>query len=230
MPLFLSRHADEHEQRVSRPLLNAGILIIPTILIGIAMTLLLGTPVKIVADLKALLTDTSAPRPDPVQPATKIQSTADAQDLPPTSTGAPTHDELPATFDSADQKQPEISETPTGALLQQFQTWAARQDAQAQVEPVPPVEDARAPVLQDAPAPVLQDAPATVRPVQRHRRIRPAQNARAEMRPLRNPEARARRERNGRVEVRPARDVRAQDQPVQNAASPSFLPSFGSRQ
>src|SRR5262249_56393992 len=99
----------------------------------------------------------------------------------------------------AGQSQTEVSEDPSGALLKQFQTWAAKEHAPEQVKPVQPV--------QDAPAQLVQNSPAPTPPAQKHRSVRHVQNARAEIPPVQN--------------------TRAQSQPVPNAQAPSFLQSFG---
>jgi hypothetical protein len=225
LPLFLSGHADEHEERGSLLLLNASILVLVASLVGMAIILSFGNPAKVFADIKASLTDISALQPDTVQSTPTIQSTAYAQALPATAKGAPTRDEIAAASEPADQKQTEISQPPAEALLNQFQAWAAEEGAQAQV--AQPVQDAQAQPVQDAPAKVAQDAPAEVRPTQKHRHVRRVQNARAEIRPEQNPRAKVRRAQNARVQVRPAQDARAQDPAGQNAQAPS--PSFGWR-
>jgi hypothetical protein len=69
-------------------LLNAIILVITTILIGIAITLSSGNLVKVFGD-EASLTDNSAPKPLSVQSTPTIQSAADAQALPPAARGDP---------------------------------------------------------------------------------------------------------------------------------------------
>jgi hypothetical protein len=171
--LFLSRHADEHKQRGSSRFLRASILVMAATVIGIAITLSLGNPVKVLADVTASLTDILVLQPVTYQSTPTLQSTADAQALPPTATGAPPHHEI-APFEPAGQKQTEISEPPNQALLKQFQAWAAKEDAQAQVRPVQPA--------QDAPAQVAENAGAPVRHLQRHRHIRSLQSARAEIR------------------------------------------------
>ena len=172
--LFLSGHVDEHKQRGSSRLLRASILVIAATVIGIAITLSLGNPVKVLADVTASLTDILVLQPVTYQSTPTIQSTADAQALPPTATGAPPHDVVAAAFEPADQKQTKISEPPNQALLKQFQAWAAKEDAQAQVRPVQPA--------QDAPAQVAENAGAPVHHLQRHRHIRSLQSARAEIR------------------------------------------------
>ncbi len=164
LPLFLSGR-----ERGSLLLLNAIILVITAILVGMASSLSLGNPLKVYTDIKASPTAMSTPQPDIVQTTPTIQSTTDSRALPPTPRVASTRDENPATFDSADQGQGEISAAPPGALLKQFQAWAAKDDARAQIEP-------------DAPAQVLQSAQIPVLSIQKHRTVRPVQNARAEMR------------------------------------------------
>jgi hypothetical protein len=155
LPLFLSDHAYEHEERSSVLLLNASIVVLVASLVGMAIILSFGNPAKVFADIKASLTDISAVQPDTVQSTPTIQSTANA--LPPTASGAPTRDGTPAGSDSADQSQAEISAAPPGALLKQFQAWAAKEDARgAQIETVRPAQDARAQVLQNAQARVLR--------------------------------------------------------------------------
>jgi hypothetical protein len=156
LPLFLSGHADEHEERGSLLLLNASIVVLVASLVGMAILLSFGNPAKVFADIKASLTDISAVQPDTVQSTPTIQSTAYAQALPPTASGAPTRDGTLAASDSADQSQAEISAAPPGALLKQFQAWAAKEDARGtQIETERSALDARAQVLQNAQARVL---------------------------------------------------------------------------
>jgi hypothetical protein len=219
LPLFLSDRAVEHEPRGSSRFLRASIAVIAATVSGIAITLSLENPAKVVADVTASLAEMSGLKPG-------------AETLPPTVRSATTRDETAATLESADQGQTEINEPPSGVLLKQFQAWAASeharpqaeagqpvQNAQAQAEPVQPAQNARAQILEDDPAPV--------RRIQKYRRVRPVQTARAEIRPLRHPRARGPRHQNARVEVRPVQDARAQAQPVQNPQPPSFLQSLG---
>jgi hypothetical protein len=230
LPFFLSGHADEHEERGSLLLLNASILVLVASLVGMAIILSFGNPAKVFTDIKASLTDISALLPDTVQSTPTIQSTSGTQDLPPAAGDAPTREEIAAASGHADQKQTEISQPPAEALLNQFQAWAAGEDAQALVVPVQPMQDAQAHVVQDAPTQVVQeDAPARVRPIQKHRHVRSVQNARAEIRPERHPRAKVRREQNARAQVAPVQDPRAQDPAGQNAQAPSLPQSFGWR-
>ena len=232
LPLFLSGHADEHEERGSLLLLNASILLLVASLVAMAIILLWGNPVKVFADFTASLTNISALQPGtdqstPTIPsAPTVQSTADAQALPPTASGAPTRNEIAAASEPANQSQTEISEPTSEALFKQFQAWAAER---AQVGPAQPVQDAPAQVVQDAPARVAENARAPVQPMQEHRRVPHVQNARAESRPVQNPRAKVRRVQNARVRVRHVQDAPAQDQSVQNAQAPSFPQSFGWR-
>jgi hypothetical protein len=228
LPLFLSRRADEHEQRGSSRLLKASALVITATASAIAIALSLGNPVKGIGDVTASLADMSGLRPRTDQSPPIIQST---QALPPTARGATSRAETAA----ADQGQTEISEPPSGAVLKQFQAWAAREareDAQAQAEPAQPLQNTQAKAeseqpAQNARAQVLEDDPAPVRHIRKYRRVRTVQSARAE---IRHPRARVQRHQNARVEVRPVQDARAQAQPGQNPQPPqppSFLQSLG---
>ena len=155
LALFLSSHADEDEERSSLLLLNASILVLVVSLVGMAVLLSFGNPAKVFADIEASLTDISTLQPGTVQP-TPTQSTADAKALPPTERGAPARDEI----DAAHQNRAEIRAAPPGALLKQFQDWAAKEDARPQIETVRPAQDTRARALRNAQARVL--------PIQKH--------------------------------------------------------------
>lgn len=234
LPLFLSGHADEHEQRGSSRVLKASILVIAATVGGVAITLLLGNPVKIFADVTASLTDISTLQRGTGQPMPTIQSTADTQTIQltadaqasaPIAEDAPTHDQIAAASQPATQSQTQSNEPPSEALFRQFQAWAAKEDARA--------EDTRAQKLvrpaQDAAVQVVEDAPAPVRAVQKHRRPRSVENARAEVRRAQKSRAKIQREQIQQVQARPIQDPRAQEQPAQVQA-PSFLQSLGLRQ
>jgi hypothetical protein len=229
-PLFLSERADELEQQrirkvldravISSRILKASILVVTATAIGSAI-LWMGNPVTLFADVTASPVDISALKPgtDQSTPAVQstadaqpvVQSTADAQALPPTAKDAPpvnpesappsddktaakdapTRDEIAAASEPAGQSQTENSKPPSSeALFKQFQAWVAEEDARTQVGPVQPT----------------QDAPAPVRSAQKHRRVRPEQNARAEIRHVQKPRAKVRREQN--AQVGPAQDAR----------------------
>ena len=219
LPLFL---ADEPEQqyigtfwdRVLSRVLKASIVVATATAIGIAI-LSIGNPVALFAYLTASLVDKSALEPGTDLSTPAIQSTADAQALP-TARDVPTRNEIAAAPEPAGQSQKEISEPSSEALFKQFEAWAADKDAQAQVGPVQSVEDAPAQAAENARA----------RPMQKHRHVRPVDNARAEIPPVHRKKVRP--EQNARVPVAPAQDS-TQDHSVQNAQAPSFLPTFGWR-
>jgi hypothetical protein len=221
LPLFL---ADKPMQQdvgkawdravISSRVLKTSILVATVTAIGIAF-LSVENPVTLLADVTASPVDKSALQPGTDQPTPTIQSAADAQALPPSAKDAPTRDEIAAASESAGQSQMENSEPSSEALFRQFQAWAAEKDAQAQVGPVQSV--------QDAPAQAAENARAPLRPMQKHRHVRPVHSARAEIRPVQNPRKKVRREQNARVQVPPSQDARAEEQSVQNAQVPSFL-------
>jgi hypothetical protein len=207
LPRFL---ADKPEQKDigeawdravgSSRVLKASILIATATGIGIAI-LSMGNPVTIFAevtasfaDVTASLVDKSAFQPGTDQSAPTVQSTADSRVLSPTAKDAPTRDEIAAGSELAGQSQTENSEPAAEeALFRQFQAWAAEKDAQAQVGPVQPV--------QDATALVAENARASLRPMQKHRRVLTVHSARAEIGPVHNPRKKVRREQNTGVQL-----------------------------
>ena len=140
LPLFL---ADEPEQqyigifwdRVLSRVLKASIVVATATAIGIAI-LSIGNPVALFAYLTASLVDKSALEPGTDLSTPAIQSTASAQALQPAARDAPTRDEIVATFKTAHQTRTEIRQPPAEASFEQFQAWAAEQNAPAQVRPV----------------------------------------------------------------------------------------------
>ncbi|SDO78354.1 hypothetical protein [Afipia sp. GAS231] len=245
IPLFLSVQTEEPEQpgigkawdraAISFRILTTSILVVTAA--AIVFAILVGNPIALLANVTASLVGTSASQDD-TQSMPTIQSTADAQALPPTASEAPTGEEIAAAFKNAVQSETEIREPPAEALLKQFQAWAAEEDSQAQVRPEQSVQDAQAQAqVQDDQAQAVQNARAQVRPVQKHRHVKPAHNAQAEIRPehnaraivrpVQNARVQMRREQNAPVQVRPVQNTQAQVQPVQNAQPPWPLPSAG---
>jgi hypothetical protein len=235
-PIFLSEHAEETGQpdiekalnraTISSRILKTCILAVTATAIGIAI-LSVGDPVEILGNVTALWSEKAALQPDADPSTSTIQSIAGTQDLPATTTDAPTRDEIAAAVEPAEQSQPaeqrqaDIGEPINEALFKQFQAWAAEEEARAQAAPAQPA--------QAAPVPVVQDAPAQARPTKKHRRVRSVQNARAEIRSQRNHRARVREEQDARGPVPPVADPRYQDPSVQNPQTPSLLQSLGLR-
>ena len=172
VPLFLSDQTEEPEQpgigkawdraAISSRILTTSILVVTAA--AIVFAILVGNPIALLANVTASLVGTSASQDD-TQSMPTIQSTADAQALPPTASEAPTGEEIAAAFKSAFQSETEIREPPAEALLKQFQAWAAEEDSQAQVRREQSVQDAQAQV-QDDQAQALQNARAQLRPAQ----------------------------------------------------------------
>jgi hypothetical protein len=150
-PADLSGHAYEHEEGGSVLLLNGSIVVLVASLVGMAVLLSFGNPTKVFADIEASLTGISAVQADTVQSTPTTLSTTDAKVLPPTESGAPAREE-----NAAHQDEPEIKAAAAGALLKQFQGWADKQNARAQVEPARPTQDARAQAVRNAQARVLR--------------------------------------------------------------------------
>ncbi|KRR11854.1 hypothetical protein [Bradyrhizobium valentinum] len=235
--LFLTEQAEETVQpdigkalgraALSLRILKASIFgVMATAAVGIAI-LSVENPVALVADITASWVDKPALQPGTDASTSSIQSIADTQDLPTTTSDAPTRDEIAVASEPADQKQTEIGQPSAEALLKEFEAWAAKEDSRAQVVPVQPAQAAPVQVAQDAPAQAQPTYQA--QPTKKHRRARSVHNARAEIRTQRNQRARVREEQNARVEVPAVPDARAQEQSVQNAQTPSLLQSLGLR-
>jgi hypothetical protein len=221
LPLFLC--AGEPEQGIGndkavislRGLLGS-ILVAAAIGLGIAI---LSNQVALFADVTASPVDKSAPQFDtdqstPTIQLAAIQSTVDAEALPPTAKDTST----PGTsaVEPASQAFVENSEASPEALFREFRAWTAEQDARAQAK-----------LVQDAPAPIVENAPTPVRPTQKQRRAPSVHHARAAEIIRRVRERRANvRQQNERVQARSVQDARAQAQSVQNAEAPSFLQSL----
>jgi hypothetical protein len=215
IPLFLSDPIEVPEQTgslqaweravIASRILTTGIWFVTVAAIVFAV-LSVRNPLALFENAAASLFATSAPQDGTGQSMPIIQSTADTQPLPPTASEAPTGDEIATTLKTADQSQTDIRQPSPGALMKQFQAWAAEEDAQAQVRPVQPAQNAQ--------AQVAQTAPEQVRPVRTQRQVRPAQNARAKV--VKNARAQLHRARN-RAQVQPVQNAQTQVRTVQNA-------------
>jgi hypothetical protein len=151
VPLFVSDHAKEPEQsgkawdaivssRIAKTIVSVfmAAAIVFTIVI-------VGNP--IVLFVTASQVSTSAPR-DKGHSMPAIQSTASAQALTPAAREAPRADELLAAFKTTFESKTVVDQPRAEALFDQFQAWAAEEDAPAQVRSPQPIQDARAQVAQ----------------------------------------------------------------------------------
>ena len=212
LPLFL---ADRPERQsigkacdravVSSRVFKASILIAAATATGIVVLSVGDHPGTLFADVTASLVGNSGLPPDTDHPESTIQSTADAQALPPTAKDAPPGDEIAAS-EPAGKDQVEKSEPSSEVLFRQFQAWVAEQDARANVRPVQPAQGAPAQAAQNAPAQVAENASVPHRLMQKHRHVMPVHDVRAEMRTQ-----------NFRNEVRRAQSARLERPPTQSA-------------
>ena len=225
LPVFLS-DAEEPEQPgiwrawdtaiISSQILKTSILGVAAAAIVFAL-LLAGNPLLLFANAPAFLADLSAPKPGSDASTPTIQPTAGTLALPATASEAPTGDETAAAFRTAYLNQAEIRQPAAESLLNQFQAWAAEEDARAPAAAAQPLQDAQPQAVQDAEPQPVADAEPQVRHVRKHRQVRRVQNARAEIRAEQNLLAKLRRKQNAQGPVRPVQDARPQDRPVQDA-------------
>jgi hypothetical protein len=243
LPSFLAPRADEHEHdeysydeyeqqstferelRDTSGLIRASIITVAVAVSGIVLAVTLGHPVRVLADATASLSDKQGSLGTrSAADAPLVPSSADALPSAPTAGAALTHEELAALAELSNQVRPENNETSSGALLEQFQAWAARQDAQRQEhaqadESIRPAEA--------APVQIARDEPTPEEPAQRHGTTSSVRNARAEMPHVQKPRTKSQHKQAARRQAAPIQDARALQQPVQNAEQPSFLQSLG---
>jgi hypothetical protein len=151
VPLFVSDHAKEpeHSGKAWDAIVSSRIAkTIVSVFMATAIVftiVIVGNP--IVLFVTASEVSTSAPR-DKDQSMPAIQSTASARALPPAASEAPRADELLAAFKTAFESKTVVDQPRAEALFDQFQAWAAEEDAPAQVRPPQLIQDARAQVAQ----------------------------------------------------------------------------------
>src|ERR1700674_3292419 len=125
IPLFLSDHTEEPEQPVigkawhraaiSSRILKTSILVVTAAAIVFAIRLV-GNPLVLFTNTTASLVATSAPQ-DGAQSMPTIQSTPDAQALPPTASEAPPGEEIAAASNIAYQIHTENPQPAADGLL-----------------------------------------------------------------------------------------------------------------
>jgi hypothetical protein len=141
IPLFLSNLAKEPEQSgirkvVSSEVFRKAVLVFAAAAVAFAVVSV--GNVILFASVTASEVGTPA-----------IQSTASAVALPRTPPG----EELLTAFKSALENKAGVNQPSAEALLNQFQAWAAEEDAQAPARPPRPVQDVRTHIVQNPPLP-----------------------------------------------------------------------------
>jgi hypothetical protein len=210
----------------------------------VVAVLLVGNPLALFANATASLVGASVPEDSAAESMPILQSIAAAQALLPTASEARADDELAGAVKVADQSQtpdqsqPEVRQPPAaGALFSQFQAWAAEEDARSQVQPVQAIEPVQP--VQDARAQVVENARAQIEPTHRRevrsnhiarqdkaghkaREARSEKNARQVPSGHRIQEARAEHKaRPGHhAQVRPEQNAGVPDRSVQKAQTP----------
>lgn len=152
LPLFLSDPAEEPEQPGIRKVVSSDIFRKVVLVFAAAAVLVAAVSVGnliLFASVTASQVSTPAPQDGNGHSVPAIQSTASAEALPGTAPG----DELLAAFKSAIESKTEVDPPRAEALFNQFQAWAAEEDAQAPARPFEPVQDARTHIVQKPPLP-----------------------------------------------------------------------------
>jgi hypothetical protein len=152
IPLFLSDPAEEPDQSGIRKVVSSDIFRKVVLVFAAAAVVFAAVSVGnliLFASVTASQVTTPAPRDDSGHSTPAIQSTASAEALP----GNPPGDELLAAFKSGLESKTEVDPPRAESLFNQFQAWAAEEDAQAPARPLEPVQDARTHIVQKPPLP-----------------------------------------------------------------------------
>jgi hypothetical protein len=152
IPLFLSGPAEETElsgvrKVVSSEVLRKAALVFAAVAIVFAVVWV-GNAI-LFASVTASQVSPPAPRDGSGDSTPAIQSTASAEAAPESQLG----DELAAAFKSAAENKAEVDRARAEALFNQFQAWAADEDAQALPKPQQAVQDVRTDIVQFPPLP-----------------------------------------------------------------------------
>jgi hypothetical protein len=138
IPLFLSGPAKEAKQSGVRKIVSSEVFRkIVLVFTTVAIVFAIVSVGKLIFFASVTASEVGTPA---------IQSTASAETLPRTPPG----DELLAAFKSALENKAEVDQPKAEALLNQFQAWAAEEDAQAPARPPQPV---RTQIVQPPPLP-----------------------------------------------------------------------------
>jgi hypothetical protein len=152
IPRFLSDPPGEPEQAgirkfVPSDTLRKVVLVFAAVAVVVAVVSV-GNAI-LFASVTASQVDTPAPQDSRDHSVPPIQSIAGAEAPTRTASG----DELLAGFKSALASKTEVDPQRAEALFNQFQAWAAEEDAQVQIRPPQPVQDAQTPMVQKPPLP-----------------------------------------------------------------------------
>ena len=152
IPLFLSGPDEETElsgvrKVVSSEVFRKAALVFAAVAIVFAVVSV-GNAI-FSASVTASQVSPPAPRDGSGHSTPAIQSTASAEAVP----GSQLGDELAAAFRSALENKADVDRARAEALFNQFQAWAAEEDAQALPGPQQPVQDVRTDIVQSPPLP-----------------------------------------------------------------------------
>jgi hypothetical protein len=152
IPLFLSGPREETELSGVRKVVSSEVFR-KAALVFVAAAIVFGVVSAgnaiLFASVTASQVSPPAPREGSGHSTPAIQSTASVEAVP----GSQLGDELAAAFKSAIENKAEVDRARAEALFNQFQAWAAEEDAQALPGPQQPVQDVRADIVQSPPLP-----------------------------------------------------------------------------
>jgi hypothetical protein len=172
IPLFLSGPDEETERSGVRKVVSSEVFRKAALVfaaVAVVFAVVSFGNVMLFASVTAYQDSTPAARDGSHHSTPAIQSIASAEAVP----GTPPSDELVAAFRSALENKAEVGQPRAEALFNQFQAWAAEEDAQAPAGPHQPVQAVR--TDQDVRTDIVQSPP-----LPKRRPIQAAHTARAQ--------------------------------------------------
>jgi len=152
IPLFLSGPVEKTELSGVRKAVSSGVFrkaAFVFVAVAIVFAVVSVGNAILFASVTASQVSPPAPRDGSGHSTPAIQSPASAEAVPESQLG----DELAAAFRSAIENRAEVDRARAEALYNQFQAWAAEEDAQALPGAQQPVQDVRTDIVQSPPLP-----------------------------------------------------------------------------
>lgn len=161
--LFFDDRPQEPEQAGTWKVISSQILKITAVVFAAAgaslfVTKSTGYSILLFDSVPATQATVTVPEQSRGESMPTIQLTATAEAFP-TAKEAPPDDGLIDAFKNAFKGQAEIDQPTAEALLNQFQAWAAEEDAEAAIRPSQPLRDARAQVVPNDRVPLPKPRP-----------------------------------------------------------------------
>jgi len=227
-PVRSDGHTAWRRRAVPSRVVKWSVLVATAAAIALAILSMADPLAELLGDATAFLTGGSTPQDGTAQDMPIGQSSASTQALPPITNDAAADNDIARPSETASQGQIEITQAPTGALLGQFQAWAANRDGRAELQPLLPMQQDQTGSIASVDYPTQNARPEDF-PVPQRRQAKRDKNVRVEIGPKPTARAKGRPDPNRPIYFQSGQVREPDAPPVQNTRPPSFLESFGVR-